>query len=314
VPSPVKCTLSPQHFAAPVCCTPSAPPFESSSTISMERMDGGAPKAPAENVQEASYTSARRTSETTIEGESAKISVHNRRIAWLKIKHWVALLRSPNDVEKPRFEILYEKLKETEAFVLKAIKNARSYLAWQQRTHTANMQMVGQMYTWYQHQDAAFSPAREDIGEFWDVCNACDQCSGESFKFYEKQVIEPIDSWLRDFAALQPDIDNLRIRHLVFQHYRLKLQALTEASEARARDGKQKAEQRERLSRNGIKTEKAKALFEEMNASMMHEMEEMYKSRFEAMSPAVSGHVQFHRERTEAFATKRDRIVPYYNH
>jgi hypothetical protein len=248
-----------------------------------------------------------------------KLQVNPVRVKWLKVKSQATKLRARNSsaaaLAKQPFEQSYERLQEVQVFVAKMVKDMENYLTWQKQSHTASMGLSVDLHAFYQHPDGGGS-TRELLSDFSAVCDACDKNSDESFMYYEKTVISPLRVWLSSFDALRPKVDALREQHLVFDYYTAKLDALTAAAQRRAQkaDANPPTEKEtERLARNSTKLDIAKAAFTDGNRTLLDEMQSIHACRFVAFAPVVGAHIQFHRERTEAYAMKADRADAFYN-
>jgi len=260
-----------------------------------------------------------------------KLQVSKNRVAWLKIKSKFSKIRqagrSSTAVVKEPFELSYEQLQETQVFIEKMLKDTRTYFTWQKRSHTASMGLSIDLHTFYLHPDVNVpvhasggrgAATREIISDFSAVCDACDKNSEESFAYYERHVIAPLESWLNDFATLKPKVEELRESQMIFAHYTTKVDSLTTAAERYSQSDKPQNEKAnmkmtERLARNSTKLDNAKEGFAAANRDLIQEMQRTYENRFDALAPVVQGHVQFHRERTEAYAMKADRADAFYN-
>lgn len=244
------------------------------------------------------------------------LKVSPARIVWLKAKHFA---RGRVKEMHPPFEIKYKVLQAMQVTVSKFLKDANSYIAWQKQLHFASMELTSDFQYFYQHRDANTMgaesiEAREIINDFAAVCSACDTSSCESFRFYEKQVVEPLEQWVRVCEALKPKVTDLRVRQLILKYYSKKVTQLTLAVAKKDIGGKNDENQKQvkRLERNNEKLKLAKVRFEEANIQILQEMEKIHHGRFNLLSPVVRSHIQFHRERTEAYAMKADRLDDHY--
>lgn len=245
-----------------------------------------------------------------------KLQVNPARVKWLKVKSRANKLRARDSAAAAQpFEHSYEQLQQLQVFMAKLLKDTENYLTWQKQSHTASMGLSVELHAFYQHPEGG-GPTRELLADFSAVCDACDKNSAESFTYYDRTVIAPLRAWLSSFDALRPKVDALRERLLVFEHYTAKLDTLTAAAQRKAQKADAKPptdKETERLARNSTKLDLAKAAFADGNHSLLDEMRSIHTRRFEALAPVVGSHIQFHRERTEAYAMKADRADAFYN-
>jgi len=248
----------------------------------------------ADNQNDASFVSPQM--------DYSPVFMNPKRLKWLQLKNKLNCLELSAN---PQFKAITLDLEVTAGFARKTVTDCKAYLEWLKTS--PQYKLTGELNRFFKHPERARSQANEAAKEIKDFGLMSDsaQLSGEqAHKYYEDEVIAPIERWIADYNLLQPKIEQNVHWHLAFDHYSKKLASLQVAVEKIANTEKDTPAIRERLTRNSTKLKQARDGFESSNRQLVAEMQAMHEGRFDALAPVATSYVKFHSERTEAM-TKR---------